>query len=155
MSAGLAVRQWVPSDFTQVLALGQRLHELSRFSFLPFEPARVRRLFDLHIAQPRKRCGFIAHRGSVSVGILAGRVETYTFCDELVASDEIFFVDPARCGGWAAVRLFKAFRSWAVEVGARELHLATATGIEPERTGRFFGHFDLRPIGALYAMRLH
>lgn len=144
----------MPSDFADILALGRRLHDLSRFSFLPFEPKRIRRMFDLHIAEPRRRCGLIALSGSRSIGILAGYIETYRFCDHLVASDEIFFVDPARPSGWAAVRLLCAFRSWAIEAGAREIHVATATGIDPERTGRFLKRFNFEPIGVLYAQRL-
>ena len=151
----VTVRRWLPADFAAVFALGGRLHELSRFSFLPFDQACVRQFFDLHISQPRKRCGLIALRGSLSIGMLAGYIEAYSFCNELVASDEVFFIDPAHSGGWAAARLLKAFQAWAIEAGAREVHIATATGIDPERAGRFFEHFDLRPIGALYANRLH
>ncbi len=134
--------------------MARRLHDLSRFSFLPFDEACIRRRFYLHIEQPRNRCGLIALRDSIGIGLLAGYVEAYTFCDEKVASDEIFFVDPAHAG-WAAVRLLKAFHRWAVESGARELHVGTATGIEPGRTGRFLERLRFEPIGAMYAARLY
>lgn len=153
MAAALEIRRWLPSDLPQVLAFSRRLHELSRFSFLNFDEARVRRLFDVHVEQPQKRCGLIALQGSRSLGILAGYIEHYRFCSELVAVDEIFFIDPAFSGGWAAVRLLKAFRTWAIEAGAREVHIGTATGINSERTGRFLQHLDFEPIGALYAQR--
>ncbi|MGH9900492.1 MAG: GNAT family N-acetyltransferase [Pyrinomonadaceae bacterium] len=148
------VRPATHRDVDELLAMGARMHAEGAYSFLPFDREKVRLLMISYIDNPETQCGLVAEEGDALVGMFAGYLTDYFFCDEKIACDMILFVERERRGGTAAVKLIRAFREWARERGASEICLGVSTKIDTERTGKFYERMGLTNVGALYKQRL-
>ncbi len=135
------------------MALGRLNLAESRFARLPFDSGRVRARLERMVNDPQaSNFAVVARRedGSLS-GYMAGKVEEYFFCGERIASSVFLFVDPARRGGLAAVKMVLAFRAWARSRGAVEIYIGVAGGVNVERTGRFLQRLGLKLTGGNYS----
>ena len=141
-------------DIELLIEMGERMHKEGAYAFLPFDREKVRRFIISYIDDHEIQCGLVAEEGGVVVGMFAGYVTDYFFCDAKVACDMILYVDREHRGSSAATRLIRAFRDWASERGAREICLGVSTNIHPETTGHFYEKMGLSHSGALYKQRL-
>ena len=146
---------WSDADRGQLLSLFRRMHEESRYAFLPFEEDRVESVLDSYIHETQRSCALAAVAGGTVIGVVAGFVTEYAFCSELVASDQIVFVAPRSRGTLAAVRLIEDFRRWARDRGARELVLGITTGVDARRTGELFERLGFEFAGGNFVQRLN
>jgi GNAT superfamily N-acetyltransferase len=144
----------VSHDVSVLVDLGAELHAESAYSFLPYDRRTVRELVLGYVDDHETRCGLVATRGELVVGMIGGYLTTYYFCSERLVSDEVLFVRQDRRGGAAAVRLIRGLERWAAARGARELCLGVSTGIRPDRTGRFYEHLGFARVGGIYKRRL-
>lgn len=150
----MVIRPGRYEDIEQLIEMGERMHNEGAYAFLPFDREKVRRLMISYINDRETQCGLVAEEAGVVVGMFAGYVSDYFFCDEKVACDMILYVDREHRGSSAAVRLIRAFRDWAGERGSRELCLGVSTQINTETTGRFYEKMGLSLSGGLYKQRL-
>jgi GNAT superfamily N-acetyltransferase len=150
----MKIRSVHRADIEATVDMGARMHAESAYSFLPYDRQKVRSLVLSFIADPDTHCGLVAEDGTTLVGMLAGHIGDYFFCDQLVAYDTIFYVEPPYRGTTAAPRLIRAFREWAVARGASELCLAISTGVNAERIGGFYARMGFQQVGATYKQRL-
>lgn len=67
-----------------------------------------------------------------------------------VASDLLFYVKPECRGTTVALRLVKAYKEWAEELGCHEVRLSTASGINTERVGQFYERLGFSPFAQTY-----
>jgi len=148
------IRAPTTTDIDQLLQLCARMHQESAYSFLPFDPDKVRRLVTDVIERGELYCGLVADDGGVLIGMLAGYLADYMFCDEQLACDLLVFVDPPYRGGWTAVRLISTFRAWALGRGARELCLGVSTEVDVDTTGKFYERLGFSRVGGVYKQRL-
>ncbi len=148
------IRRAKSDDIGELVEMSRRMHEESAYSFLPFDPEKVRRLMAQVVADPEGWCGLVAEEGGRAVGMFGGYMAEYFFCDERLACDMVLFVEPERRGSSAAARLVRAFRDWAAERGAREICLAVTAGVNAERVGLFYERFGLARVGGVYKQRL-
>lgn len=146
---------WSDADRAQLLGLFRRMHEESRYAFLPFDAAKVESVLDSYMRETQRCCALAAVSGETVIGAVAGYVTEYLFCSELVASDQIVYVAPRSRGTLAAVRLIEAFRRWASERGARELVLEISTGVDTRRTGELFERLGFEFAGGNFVQRLN
>lgn len=136
------VRRGTLADIPRLVELGRAMHaESPRFSPYRFDPVRLegslRGLMDMPLALVL----VAEHDGEIVGGMLAVAADHYA-CELRQAADLALFVDQDRRGGAAAVRLIKAFREWADEIGAVP-SICPSTGVEQDRTGRL-----LQALGA-------
>lgn len=150
----MVIRAGTYGDIERLIEMGERMHNEGAYAFLPFDREKVRRLMISYINDRETQCGLVAEEGGVIIGMFAGYLSDYFFCDERVACDMILYVDREHRGSSAAVRLIKAFRDWAGERGAREICLGVSTNVNRETTGRFYEKMGLFQVGALYKQRL-
>jgi GNAT superfamily N-acetyltransferase len=153
--SSIRIIPWSEADRGQLLSLFLRMHEESRYAFLPFDAARVESVLDSYMRETQRRCALAAVTGETVIGALAGYVTEYVFCSELVASDQIVYVVPRSRGTLAAVRLIEAFRRWASDRGAREIVLGITTGVDTRRTGELFERLGFEFAGGNFARRLN
>lgn len=151
----IRILPWSEADRGQLLSLFRRMHEESRYAFLPFDGARVESVLESYMQETQRRCALAAVTGETVIGALAGYVTEYVFCSELVASDQIVYVVPRSRGSLAAVRLIEAFRRWASDRGAREIVLGITTGVDTRRTGELFERLGFEFAGGNFAQRLN
>jgi len=150
----MVIRPGRYDDIEKLIEMGERMHKESAYAFLPFDRDKVRRLMISYINDHETQCGLVAEEGGVVVGMFAGYLSDYFFCDEKVACDIILYVDREHRGSSAAVRLVRGFCNWARERGAREICLGVSTEINPRTTGRFYEKMGLSYSGSLYKQRL-
>lgn len=141
-------------DVGQLIEMGARMHAESAYAFLPYDREKVRRLIVSCIEDPETQCGLVAEEGHVLVGMIAGYLTDYFFCDEKIACDMLLFIDQRYRGGFTAVRLIRGFEQWAVAHDARELCLGVSTNINIESTGKFYERMGFTHVGGVYKRRL-
>jgi GNAT superfamily N-acetyltransferase len=145
----MRVRYFAKDDFDRCLELGQMMHEESDFRVHPFCPDKVVTLATLCLSSENFVC-FVAETDQDIVGMFVGLAGDHYFSEAKYASDMLLYVEPRYRGSSAAIRLMSAFEDWAVEQGCHEIRVGAATGIEPERSDRFFKGIGYTPSGIQY-----
>lgn len=138
------------TDLDTLVYLISRMHDESRFRVLPYAPERVHDMFSALLGG----FGIILvaedEHGDI-YGLMAGVIGPQWFSDALVAQDLALYVTPERRGGMASARLLDAFVGWARSKGAKMIDVGTGTGIQTERTGRFFERMGGQFCGQVYS----
>ncbi len=134
--------------------MGARMHAESAYSFLPYDCDKVRRLILSYVENAETQCGLVAEEDGRPVGMLAGYITDYFFCDEKVACDYLVFIDLPYRGGTGAARLIHGFQQWAEARGAREVCLGVSTDVDSVATGRFYEKLGFRRVGGVFKLRL-
>lgn len=136
-------------DIDDLMALGRRMHQESRFKVYPMNQAKTRASLEKLISNPLAGCILLArNEAGQAVGMLAGYVVDYFFSDALVAQDSYFFVAPEHRGSSAALKLLIAFRRWAENRNASELCINMSVDVDQERFNRFMAHLGFRNCGS-------
>lgn len=149
------VRFATVTDIFALVEMGSRLHAESVYSFLPYDSERVESQVAEYVSGRGERVFLVAERNGVLIGMLAGHLDQYFFCNERVAVDVFFFVEKPHRGGTAALALIETFAAWAEERGAVELCMSVSTGIDMEKTERFYQKLGLRRMGSIHKLRLN
>lgn len=72
--------------------------------------------------------------------------------DSLMIFDYCLFVRPENRGSRTAYLLIKAFIEWAKEAGANWIQCGTATGLQTEKTVRFYEKMGFTHTGSFLEM---
>lgn len=150
----VVVRPVGPDDLDRLVELGERMHGEGAFAFLPFDREKVRRFAARYVSGAPDRLGLAAEIDGRIVGMFAGNLSEYFFCQEKIACDALLYVEPEFRGASAAGRLIRAFRAWAIERGAREVCLGTSNQVQTEAAGRFYEVLGFKKAGGVYKERL-
>ncbi|WP_252152443.1 GNAT family N-acetyltransferase [Acinetobacter terrae] len=86
-----------------------------------------------------------------SVALWVGLQEEWQ-ADSLMAFDYCLFVRPENRGSRTAYLLIKAFIEWAKEAGANWIQCGTATGLQTEKTVRFYEKMGFTHTGSFLEM---
>jgi GNAT superfamily N-acetyltransferase len=151
----MAIRFATLEDVSALVALGRRMHALTRFRSLDFEPAKVAQaLADVITKGGHKYVLFVATgaEGHV-VGGLLGVLEQHIFSDQLTASIVHFDVLPeARMGGYG-VRLLRAFEAWCSNRKVVEIAFGVNSSEQIDTLARFAGRMGYSKTGENYVKR--
>lgn len=142
-------------DVPVLVALGQRMHALTRFRSLDFNPAKVAQaLTDAITKGQHKYVFFVATGGEGKVvGGLLGVLEQHIFSDQLTASVVHFDVLPeARMGGHG-VRLLKAFETWCANRKVAEIAFGINSGEDLEVLSNFARRMGYAKTGENFVKR--
>jgi GNAT superfamily N-acetyltransferase len=150
----MLIRHPQSRDIDELVEMGARMHAESAYSFLPYDRRKVRRFIQSCIDDPAGFCGLVAEEDHRLVGLFAGSLIEYFFCNDVVASDIVLYVDPEHRQGLAALRLVRAFSEWAAKRGAREVCLSVSTNVKPDQTGAFYERLGFVRVGGVYKQRL-
>lgn len=151
----MAIRFATLEDVPALVALGCRMHALTRFRNLDFKPAKVAQaLADVITKGKHKYVLLVATGGEGTVvGGLLGVIEQHIFSDQLTASVMHFDVLPeARMGGHG-VRLLKAFETWCANRKVVEIAFGINSGEHLEVLGRFATRMGYAKTGENYLKR--
>ncbi|MBE7416235.1 MAG: hypothetical protein HS128_00580 [Ideonella sp.] len=145
----MAVRFAQLQDVPALVAIGERMHGLTRFRSLDYRPQKVAQALSDVITKGRNKYVFFVATGAQSrvVGGLLGVLEQHIFSDQLTASVMHFDVLPeARMGGHG-VRLLRAFEIWCANRGVVEIVFGVNSGENLEALAGFAGRMGYRVIG--------
>ncbi len=138
----------------QGMKLAKQMHAESSYGFLPFDEEKVEGLAGFAM-DSEDYCILVAVDDANKVyGFFLGVIVPYYFCNEGYAVDLALFVSPDKRGVCAAQKLIAAFKQWAIAEGAREITLATSTGVEPERTAKLYERLGFPQIGTVHKIRV-
>lgn len=142
-------------DIPTVLAMGKRMLAESRFSHYGVNEEKLLSVITAMVSPTDKACIFLAERATGEiVGMLAGYVTDYFFCDAIVAQDRWFYVRPEYRGSSAAVKLLLTFRQWAQNRKADEFSINMSVGIDMARFNKFMTHLGFGCCGSNFSMSL-
>ena len=150
----MVVRLIRPDDVEAIIEMGARMHAEGAYSFLPYDRDKVRSFIGTFLGDDETRCGLVAEESGLLVGMFAGYLNQYYFCNERAAFDLVLFVDRAHRHGTAAVRMVRAFCAWAAARGAAEVGFGISSNVDQDRTGRFYERLGLTRVGGIYKRRL-
>lgn len=154
-SQHLSAHALTQADIPAAMELCRSMHAESAYSFLAFDDQKVLNTINRYLSDSSAYFAYLVSRGDgKKVGIMAGYLGMYMFCNAKLAIDQIFFVLPEYRGSRAALLLQREFRAWAVRQGARELSIGISTGVDVERTGRFLKRLGMTEMGANFKERL-
>jgi len=151
----MAIRFANIEDVPALVAIGERMHALTRFRSLDYQPAKVTQaLADVITKGQHKYVFFVATgAGGRIVGGLLGVLEQHIFSDQLTASVMHFDVLPeARMGGHGA-RLLKAFEQWCANRKVVEIAFGVNSGEQLDVLARFVGRMGYEKTGENYLKR--
>lgn len=149
----MIVRNATADDLPALLALGEAMRSEAVTAFPEIEPERVARQLDLTLQMPTTfLCGIAEDREPI--GMVTGVAGDWAFSSRRRALCDMLYVMPGRRGLVAASMLVAHLKSWAGDIGARDVFMGTSTGIDPVRTGRFFERMGFSLFGTMYRMEL-
>ena len=151
----MAIRFARLDDVPALVALGERMHALTRFRSLDFEPAKVAQALTDVIGKGGHTYVFLVATGAGGklVGGLLGVLEQHIFSDQLTASVVHFDVLPeARMGGHG-VRLLKAFETWCANRKVVEIAFGINSGEQLDTLARFAERMGYSKTGENYVKR--
>jgi GNAT superfamily N-acetyltransferase len=143
------IRNATIDDLDVFLSLGGKMHEESTVSYPPIDKEHIRKYLDMAVSMPEIFLNLIAEDGG-PIGMLTAVAGPYSFSPEIRTSSDVLFVLPEKRGGRTAILLVKRFNEWSDSIGAVSATMSVATGITPERTGRFFEMMGFRPMEMIY-----
>ncbi len=139
------IRNFEPEDWPDFIRLMHALHEEGAVSSLRFSERDMLNslkrpeLFNILAIDPE---------GNV-VGVCMGWVERTFFGPDMIAHQHMFYVSPEARGSVYGKELMQAFEQFARDSGAKEIWVSQATGINVERTQRFFNLLGFETVGCI------
>lgn len=138
-----------------ILQLGMLMQQESAFSVIPFDVEQTANSIVGLVVNNPNGFGLLAYTDEgEAVGMIAGSITPYFFSRGWVASDFVWYVKPEHRGSRAAIKLLKAFKSWATEKGASQLYMGVTTNISADRTGDLLQRLGFEHVGGNYRAQI-
>lgn len=152
----MAIRFATVEDIPALVALGKRMHAITRFRAFPYDEQRVAQALRAALEQGKGRYAcFVAEDGGKQVvGALLAVLERHIFTDRLVASVMQYVVLPERRMGGYGLRLMKAFDQWAGNRHVLEVCFGINSGEKFAQVGAFARRVGFECVGENFAKEL-
>lgn len=145
------IRNANKNDIDQLMIIAESMHAESRYSLLRFSEAKTRQFFNWLIDSD-ETCLFVAEKKGAVIGGISGYSMAHWASDDKIASDFGLFILPEHRGGITAIKLLRAFKSWAESTGAKLTHIGITTGVNTEETAGLYQAVGCKKIGYLFSM---
>lgn len=136
-----------------IVDIGERMCAESRFARLGYD-RELAEAFALRILRDPLFIGFgyFTTLGQL-LGMAVGTCgPTLPFSREIVANEQLLFIDKGHRAAHAAAKLINAFVEEAILRGARDITFSNGTGYQADRVGKLFEFCGLSRVGGLYVM---
>lgn len=150
----MIVRRATVADFPALIDMGKAMHEESAFNWLPFSSDKLAALGEAYLRDPSRVLFVCEDSVGGVVGMFAGYVTPYYFCDATIATELFWYVLPAVRGTSAAIRLLREFERWAAAQGAAEIAIASWTGVAPTQFNNMLERAGFTHRGANFSRRI-
>ena len=145
------IRAATEDDRLGLFKLAVDMHAESDFSGFTLDPLKALDGLGAWIHSD-KAVMLVAVDGADVVGMLAGQFIEPWFTQELMASEDLFFVRKDKRGGSLAYRLFKEFVAFSKARGATQIRAGISTGKAGYGAGRLYEKFGLQCVGGSYSL---
>ena len=144
-----------PEDLSEVLALGQQMHEESAYRHFNFDVPKCAMLVHTCITNPDTHFIRVAVSPNEEViGLFMGYIAEHYFGTDLIASDYVWYVTPEYRGSRAGLTLLQDFQKWAADHRAAEVYVGISSGVFAERTGALLKKLGFDLVGGNYKLRV-
>ena len=145
----MPIRFATVEDIPALVALGKRMHAITRFSRFEYRGDRVAKaLHDAFEKGAGRYVCLVAEDGRNQVaGVLLAVLERQIFSELLTASVMHYDVLPEKRMGGYGLRLLKAFEMWAANRKVAEISFGINSGTEAESAGRFALRMGFEKVG--------
>jgi GNAT superfamily N-acetyltransferase len=145
----MPIRFATVNDIPALVALGKRMHAITRFQRFAYHDARVANSLREAFEKGKGRYVCLVAEGSDKkvVGALLAVLERQIFSELLTASVMHYDVLPEKRMGGYGVRLLKAFEQWAANRKVAEIAFGINSGVEAEAVGRFARKMGFEKVG--------
>lgn len=147
------IRPATLEDIETIVEIGKVMHQESSYRDLPYDCEKVGALMG-GLIDGNYGVVFVAENGGEIIGGIAGGVTQFWFCDESHGFDYCFFVHPEHRGGSAAFRLLLAFELWCKRMGAKYMDIGITTGVNIDKTTRFYEKMGFVSSGCFFRKTL-
>lgn len=150
----MIVRPYRETDWPSMYRFARMMHDESPvYRGISFSDEAIEAI-ERGVLQGQYVC-LVAERENEILGFFIGGLTPFFFSKEYFAYDLAMFVDPScRGGAGIALKLFTEFVTWANKSGAKEIRVASTTGVNTEQYGKFMRKLGLVPCGTLYSRQL-
>lgn len=148
----VTVRHANKRDLPEMIRIIKELHQASSYRDIHLSEIKSANFLSRCIGE-EDRLTLAAISEADLIGILIAEIDWYFFSEQKLAVDVLFYVRPSFRGSRAAVQLVREYKNWAIEKGAREICLSTTTGVEPDRTAKFFSRNGFNIVGTIHKFR--
>ncbi len=145
----MAIRFATVEDIPALVALGKRMHAITRFRAFDYDEQRIAQALRAAFMQGKGRyvCFVAADGENQVVGALLAVLERHIFSDQIIASVMHYDVLPERRMGGYGLRLIKAFEQWAKNRKVAEISFGINSGGEHQQVGVFARRIGFEPVG--------
>jgi predicted N-acetyltransferase YhbS len=145
----MTIRPATADDVPSVVRLAESFVAHTEYaSHITLDPGHVAHLAESLIADS-DGVVFVAEQQDAIVGMLALKAFTHPMSGQRIATEFVWWVEPAHRGS-AGVRLLRMAEAWARDVGARALQMVAPNA----HVGQFYEAVGYRPVETSYLRAL-
>ena len=146
------------ADVPAMVEKGRLAHSESRFSRFPYDErklvAGLAALIAMQESSGSHLCLLAESGDGRLIGMFIGSMEEYFFTRSKSANSVLLWVHPDFRGSAAALRLIRAFCTWAGKRGAVEVSIPIESGVRMAKTDRFLQRLGFVQTGGNYSIPL-
>lgn len=132
-----------------MVEMAEAMHAESRYRQFQISPSKIEQFFRNIIDE---KYFVVLVDGEPVHAMFVGCVQPFWWGDDLESFDLLLFVMPEKRGkGFSAARLVNGYLQIAGQMGVSDVKLGTSTGVDPERTERFFERLGFQPMSRGFA----
>lgn len=149
----ITVRLATEEDRFGLFKLAALMHRETDFSRYDFEPMKALDGLGSWIHGAPNRYMIVAERDGEVIGMMSMAIKDTWFGNDLMASEEVFYVRPDCRGSRAAFSMMREFCRIANERGAKHLRAGVATGSGPAAE-KLYQHFGMHYVGGNFSAHI-
>lgn len=139
--------------------ISREFYDESRFGHLTFSEEKFVRAYTKAIQNPQNTLMIYIQYQGEAVGLLHAGVGDYYLCvaGRMVTVNWLYVSPKVRgsfLGGKVGVKLIRIVSEWAKAQNAEEIHIHSASGIDPKRTDKMLTRMGFTTYGGNYVARL-
>lgn len=134
------------ADVPWMVAISENMWHESRYHRTTYDAGKVEALIHFLIDDPHGIVLVTRH------GMLFGAVAEYWYGHDLYAAEYVIYVEPEWRRGGEAVALVTGYVDRARSLGCRDIHIEASTGVDTDKTDRFFQRMGFGYMGGNFVM---
>lgn len=143
------IRLATKDDLPRLLQLGKEMHEESNYASFSYCPEKVEQM--LNNLLEGAGVIFVAERGGVVIGGIAGMVYSPFFSNDKAATDIGLFIAKTTRGLMTAPTLIKTFTNWAEEQpGVKQIRPGASLGGKTDAISKLYERCGYQTVGAVF-----
>lgn len=137
-------------DALELIELGKRLHEESRYNSTDYSVETIWKLLSATLDHPTKFHISYCKKDNKIVSFFLGTMNTEFFTGKQNAVDMGMYVVPELRGSRCFIQMLKSFENWAKKNNATKIVLYHSTGIDPETSKTLFPRLGYEHYGYIF-----